>query len=276
MFDITELHPKILVFNSFLKNPQDIIDFYNKNKIWNQWYTFGEQTDASSINGSFKNFPKKKEWEDIIKNQFSLITISEDALKFQKQIIDAFYETTNFYFTKNNTFLEEINFPSFSIAKYYSNSGVEEGIGAENMSMVYHTDFSQKRKHIPEYHFHTTCLFYLNDDYKGGEICFKILNNDQTKIEHSIDYKPKSGDIVIFPSTPPFYHGVKKAIDGEKYIIRTYWRKIKNPDQEWEKNKNKYGEENWKEMQERESNNIELKFFINQNNTEYFFQGNRE
>lgn len=55
---------------------------------------------------------------------------------------------------------------------------------------------------------------YLNDDYEGGEIIFQDQN---------IIIKPNAGDIVIFPSKPPFFHQSSKIISGEKYMAPGFW-----------------------------------------------------
>jgi hypothetical protein len=94
--------------------------------------------------------------------------------------------------------------------------------------MNYHTDYQVEREGIPEAKFHTTGVFYLNDNYDGGEISFLELNNEQEIIQ-KIDYKPEQGDLVIFSSNFPIYHGVKQVLKGEKYIIRTYLRYEEKP-----------------------------------------------
>lgn len=53
-----------------------------------------------------------------------------------------------------------------------------------------------------------TALFYLNDDYEGGELFFS---------EEKIVLKPSAGSIVIWPWT--VLHGGKKVLSGEKYHI---------------------------------------------------------
>ena len=51
-------------------------------------------------------------------------------------------------------------------------------------------------------------LIYLNDDYDGGAIYFPELG---------IDIKPDAGDLVCFPDTPDFVHGVKAITKGIRY-----------------------------------------------------------
>jgi hypothetical protein len=59
-----------------------------------------------------------------------------------------------------------------------------------------------------------TLMFYLNEDYEGGETSF--LTKDDLKTIFSI--KPKKGMMIFFPQD--IYHE-GKAVVGEKYIFRT-------------------------------------------------------
>ena len=52
------------------------------------------------------------------------------------------------------------------------------------------------------------CMFYINDDYDGGEISFP---------DHDIVYKPKSGDILIYQSK--FMHEVLPMSGNPRYNI---------------------------------------------------------
>ena len=54
-------------------------------------------------------------------------------------------------------------------------------------------------------------LFYLNDDFEGGETEF---------VDHLI--KPKEGDILVFPPTWQYPHAGLPVKDGTKYIMSTY------------------------------------------------------
>lgn len=51
-------------------------------------------------------------------------------------------------------------------------------------------------------------LIYLNSDYSGGEIYFPELG---------IEIKPNAGDLICFPDTPDFVHGVKPITNGIRY-----------------------------------------------------------
>jgi len=58
-----------------------------------------------------------------------------------------------------------------------------------------------------------TMIFYLNDDYEGGELEF-------TKLQ--ITYKPKKGDIIAFPSYYEYSHRVHPIKRGTRYALVTW------------------------------------------------------
>lgn len=60
-------------------------------------------------------------------------------------------------------------------------------------------------------------LIYLNNDYDGGEIYFPELG---------IEIKPEAGDLVCFPDTPDFVHGVKPIESGIRYTSPRWLTRI--------------------------------------------------
>ena len=58
------------------------------------------------------------------------------------------------------------------------------------------------------------CVYYLNDDYDGGEIYFPNQN---------IELKPKPNTLVFFPGTLEFLHGVKPITNGVRYTLTSFW-----------------------------------------------------
>lgn len=63
-----------------------------------------------------------------------------------------------------------------------------------------------------------TCVVYLNDDYNGGEVNFNFFN---------ISVKPKTGDVLIYPSTWQYTHSVGKVFGTRIAIV--FWFKT-NPE----------------------------------------------
>lgn len=62
----------------------------------------------------------------------------------------------------------------------------------------------------PKYHRRVSSVYYINDDYVGGEINFPRFN---------ISYKPKANEMIIFPSTYVYNHSVSEVIDGTRYAV---------------------------------------------------------
>lgn len=54
-----------------------------------------------------------------------------------------------------------------------------------------------------------TCVVYFNEDYTGGELYFQFFNTQ---------YTFKAGDVIIYPSSWQYIHGVEPVI-GERYAL---------------------------------------------------------
>ena len=59
-------------------------------------------------------------------------------------------------------------------------------------------------------------VFYINDDYDGGEIVY---------VNKGITHKPKANSLVCHPAFEEYKHGVLKVKNGTRYILSTF---IKN------------------------------------------------
>jgi hypothetical protein len=62
-------------------------------------------------------------------------------------------------------------------------------------------------------------LFYLNDDYEGGELYFPKQN---------IQFKPKPGAAYFFPGDMNYIHGVTEITSGIRYVIPFFWTILKH------------------------------------------------
>ena len=72
-----------------------------------------------------------------------------------------------------------------------------------------HVDVTDKESSIRALAF----LYYLNDDFIGGETIFP---------QHNLTIKPKSGSLIIFPPTWQYPHKGQLLKKGKKYIMSTY------------------------------------------------------
>lgn len=57
-------------------------------------------------------------------------------------------------------------------------------------------------------------LFYLNDDYEGGELYFP---------KQGIQFKPKKGAAYFFPGDMNYIHGVTEIKSGIRYTCPFFW-----------------------------------------------------
>lgn len=117
--------------------------------------------------------------------------------------------TSSFYTSLSNIFLENLVpieqdyqrthnivcswHDSYSILKY--------GVGQK---FVDHIDDH------PDFHRRVSTLYYINDDYLGGEINFPRFN---------LSVKPKANQMIIFPSTYVYNHSVSPVIEGTRYAV---------------------------------------------------------
>jgi hypothetical protein len=72
------------------------------------------------------------------------------------------------------------------------------------------THFKIHADHGPTYVATISVVVYLNDDYEGGELWFPRFD---------LKYKPKAGDVVVFPSTYIYEHASEDMISGTKYSV---------------------------------------------------------
>jgi hypothetical protein len=55
---------------------------------------------------------------------------------------------------------------------------------------------------------HIASVYYLNDDYTGGEINFP---------DHKLKIKPKPNSLIIFPGNENYLHEVRKIVGNDRY-----------------------------------------------------------
>lgn len=115
-----------------------------------------------------------------------LIDLHEEIYQKLKHCIDDYAE----YWGINVVYYEAFNF-----VKY-------EGSG---------THFNIHADHGPAYNCTVSAVIYINDDYEGGDLKFPRLDN--------LVYKPKAGDIAVFPSNYIYEHASLPMESGTKYCV---------------------------------------------------------
>lgn len=73
------------------------------------------------------------------------------------------------------------------------------------------------RVHLSGEYYSYSCVYYINESYKGGRLFFP---------EKNIGINPKENSIVFLPSH--LVHRSEEVIDGEKIVSATFFKEINN------------------------------------------------
>lgn len=243
-YSVKVLDPKILVFKGAFSFAEKIIEFYEEKDSWDGWYGFGTQSSpevepTSHYTSSTKNFPTKEEWDEVLDK--------DPSHPYRNKIHTEFYEISKLYVDYTETELPNWYYQNnWCLAKYTPDI---DHSGNPVNTMSHHTDYQQDRHGQPGTKFGITAVYYPNDDYDGGEIQFRILTPGTFTLEKEITYKPNKGELIVFPSGDPYYHGVKRIWKNPKYIIRLYWGWQDEGLPEWHTLRQKYGNEKFEQME---------------------------
>lgn len=232
--DWEEIYPGVIVYRNMLSNPDKAYEIMMRSdessngkyffKTWDPWAHFGTYTQAKF--GAELETAEKGPIFDEEKGLFEEIAVSYD------RAVSHYYKHTGIEIP------EGARYSGQSWCKYFNKIDNLKN----NMTMQYHTDYIISQRDMPGEKFHTTCTFYINDNYNGGDIEF-FINGDIT------NHKPKAGDLVVFPSTAPYFHGVKTIPDGNKFFIRNFIMFDYDGDEKWLANQKKYGAYRWAKME---------------------------
>lgn len=116
---------------------------------------------------------------------------------------------STFFNSLNNIFLESLvplekdyqNYYGVNCLWHDSYQILKYGVGQKFINHIDdHTDFHRR----------VSTLYYINDDYSGGEINFPRFN---------LSFKPKANQMIIFPSTYVYNHSVSLVTEGERYAV---------------------------------------------------------
>jgi hypothetical protein len=238
-----ELYPKVIVFHNaiddidkFSEMIQDGSEFVFP---WTDWYDLGKETNFTHYGHiATEKFPSPEEWAE----KFDKLTNIP-----AKQALSIFYNCTKEYVEKYNVDIPNWVHPAPYILCHLSKNN------DRYLTMQYHTDFVMSKTENPGFKFWITGLLYVNDDYEGGELAFKIFKNENEVIDgddfEHFSYKPKAGDFLVMPAHHPFYHGVKKTTTNKKLFIRMFWGYDYQGSEEWLAKEQEYGKEIWATME---------------------------
>lgn len=147
------------------------------------------------------------EWHDtggvhrIVRDRRTTAQPDDTAFEPIESLFNLISELLDDFSVRHNLTLETASYTKLEVRYYQAPTACS-----------WHSDLDLEHdKDYPNYSVTINC--YLNDDYEGGELAFKY---DDT--EELLAYRPKAGDVIIFPSASPLRHSVKWVTAGRRYF----------------------------------------------------------
>lgn len=211
---------------------------------WSPWYTFGtksifgqgERTDSNYI---------QHDCHQLIIN--TLRKVHNDYVKDWSEVGAWTYKILDWRLDVRDN---DMSLSPIEILKHRTDNMEEYAINV-------HTDWHEHRLDEPGPKQIMTYTIYLNDDYEGGEIDF--IDEDGSEV---ITYKPKRGDITVFPSGRPYWHAARGVKSGpNKLFLRLFSVFSYGGSKEWQDGAKAHGVTAWMEIQ-----NKKIKDYIDAGN----------
>ena len=246
-FSYVELGPYIRVYKNLLPDNALLTNILN-NMVeldsddylyskWEDWFIFGKYChEKENINAFITGVAQK--FDETLHGELRLHADINNATKMAMAHYVGDYKIP---------LPQKSRLTNVSLAFY--NDGVDISKSDANIAMNFHSDYVIREHSWPGEKFLITVTTYINDNYDGGEIVFMYDNTELT-------YKPRAGDIIVFPSGnpvwpsgSPYFHSVKTPLNGRKYLLRSFLKYVDDSiSQEWVDGVNRYGEEEYKRM----------------------------
>lgn len=238
-----KLYDQVTVYQDAIKNTKEHIQMLKDSEFniggkfyfneWQDWYGIGTMMNIGMLDENSNPV-----------NEFVNNDHAQKQLNFMIACRDAFFETTKDYMQEYN-----VQLPDWDPKPEWARSGLSvckynPTKNPEHLALEYHTDTHEFDSESPGQKFAVTCTMYLNDDYEGGAVSF--LNEEDGEV---VTWRPKAGDVIVFPSHSPFFHGVHAVLSGNRYLVRTWWFWDYKGSANWHSNEEKYGKDEWYEIE---------------------------
>lgn len=217
------LHENVYYYKNVIEDPEKLInlieltDFKDYGKSITKWTDWNTCSGLEYTYGTEKRIYLSEEE----KQNFDM---SNEISYIFHTINNAIYNVYKDYAESKNDLEEPNYYKVFDVKKYKAGT-----------YMGGHFDQQEGDSRLKY-----SIVMYLNDDYHGGEISFKINGSDNpldsSKGEFIPDYdiakekgifdfaiKPEAGSAIIFPSSPPYHHTAHLVKNGFKYMIPSHW-----------------------------------------------------
>jgi hypothetical protein len=182
---------KIFYYESVIKDPHELVyaiessdEYLSDTSLISNWHTWSS-SDDSYVFGKRKATNEDKFDAAPEKVKLVYLLLKDTLSKYGED------------YAKSIGVILGTQMP-ISISKYFTGT-----------SMGPHTDSSPNPTTE-----HISAVLYLNDNYSGGEIAFP---------DHGVVIKPTAGSLIMFPSTPPFFHESREITNGTKYMSPAFW-----------------------------------------------------
>jgi hypothetical protein len=202
------LEEKVYYYTNVIEDPKKLVDaIENDNKDpWGEWMAC---SGKEYIYGTDKNISPSKDGDE--KNTYIYSTLQK-----------AFDDVARDYAAAQGITDEPKLFPMYPIKKYMAGT-----------AMGSHFDQQEGDDRLK-----VSFVFYLNDDYEGGEISFTIASPEGVLSQPGPDQdfdvatrdgnytfavKPKAGSMMVFPPSPPYHHTAHLVKSGFKYMVPQHW-----------------------------------------------------
>lgn len=231
-FSYKQIYPHIFVYKNLFPDNKRLYSILKESSIngdgesflskWTDWFVFGSYAYEKGFD-ALSLIEKHNEQK---LNQFGIDLLKEfckEELYLITRVKGRISQALMHYIGANSVILPENSYIAKPNYAKYKPEVVIGYLNSNELTMNYHTDYGIGEWFWENENFLITSTTYMNDDYDGGEITF-FINGD------IVTYKPEAGDILVFPSGSPLYapdknpyfHGVKKVVGNEKYLIRSY------------------------------------------------------
>tara|TARA_R100001163_G_C5066790_1_gene205433 strand:- start:2452 stop:3045 length:594 start_codon:yes stop_codon:yes gene_type:complete len=155
-------------------------------------------------------------------NQASIVGSKENPNRIDRKIRDVQAWDLGNMGVESRTDIYWANYFCFQITNHLKKYAGEIGMDAGNESII--SMQLLKYENNGHYRFHVdhgkavprtiSCIFFVNDNYKGGELAFKFPGSSQELV-----IEKKSNRLIIWPSNFLYPHAVKPVTEGIRYSV---------------------------------------------------------
>jgi hypothetical protein len=177
-----------------LEEQEYLLNFARNNNIWD--------VTESQWNENGNIIYDHRVWEDRVATKDSLMKADPEVVRILNLVVKRMtpYIREKFDVEVSPTEAAVVRWPVGAMQFPHADKELHEGpdAGTEN--------------EFPWYDIGT--VFYLNEDYEGGELFFPLQN---------IKFKPKARAAYFFPGDKNYIHGVTKVTSGTRYTAPFFW-----------------------------------------------------